>query len=123
MRLYPSLVLLGFLALAACGHEEGNGGTLPRFERTCTEGESCPGRKCVQVGPNEQGVPGVCSRVCSADADCGPGAACFLLGDAGPSCLALCSEAAPCEGGLVCEVVGSGGEMACFVEPLGQMPE
>lgn len=102
---------------AGCGTEEGPR-TLPRFERSCDEGNECPGRKCVQVGLNEQGLSGVCSRACSSDADCGSDGACFFLGDAGASCLARCSDTAPCEGGLVCTVVGRAGERACFVEPI-----
>lgn len=108
------------LAAVGCGDEEGHGARElpPNFERSCSEGEECPGRRCVRVGPNQQGLPGVCSRACSGDVDCGKDAACFLLGDAGASCLALCSERNPCEGGLACVLVGSAGEMACFVEPL-----
>lgn len=112
MAVLPALLVWA----VGCGAEEEGVQVPPRFERTCSEGEACPGRKCVRVGPNEQEAAGVCSRACAADADCGSGAACFLLGDAGASCLALCSEAEPCEGGLACVVVGSAGEMACFVE-------
>ena len=72
----------------------------PRYERSCAEAEECPGRKCVRVGPNVQEVAGICSRSCSADTDCGSDAACFLLGDAGNSCLARCSDEKPCAGGL-----------------------
>lgn len=103
-------------SLWACGDDTTR--ALPRFERSCDLGSECPGRKCVQVEENEQGLPGVCSRACSSDLDCGSGAACFLLGEAGPSCLALCSATQPCEGGLACAVVGSAGERACFVEPV-----
>lgn len=102
---------------AGCGADEGPK-PLPRFERSCEEGSECPGRKCVRVTLNEQGVNGICSRSCGSDADCGADAACFLLGDAGASCLARCSDTAPCEGGLVCTVVGRAGERACFVEPI-----
>lgn len=109
---------------AGCGEDgggEGAGGSgfrlPPVYERVCDAAEDCPGRKCVRVGLNAQEVTGVCSRPCGADADCGGNAACFLLGDAGPSCLALCSDADPCEGGLACVVVGAAGERACFVSP------
>lgn len=109
------------LGASGCGDEEGSGPPrdLPsHFERSCNEGGECPGRRCVRVGPNRQALPGVCSRSCSADVDCGRDAACFLLGDAGASCLSLCSDDDPCEGGLACVQVGSAGEMACFVEPI-----
>jgi hypothetical protein len=117
LRSVLGVAALLLLALGgACGDEDGVH-LAPRYERSCSEAETCPGRKCVQVGINAQELPGVCSRACSSDADCGNGAACFLLGEAGPSCLSLCSERDPCEGGLACVVVGAEGERACFVEP------
>lgn len=103
------------LVLAACG-DDGAVELPPRYERSCEEAEECPGRKCVRVGPNVQGVAGICSRNCNADVDCGGDAACFLLGEAGNSCLARCSDDDPCAGGFACVVVGAAGEQACFVE-------
>ncbi|WP_373049033.1 hypothetical protein [Vulgatibacter sp.] len=117
----PALLLV-LQGASGCGAEdEGAADVAPRFERSCSTGEECPGRKCVQVGENQQGIAGICSKACSSDADCGADAACFLLGGAGASCLSLCSDTEPCEGGLACVVVGTGGERACFVEPVAGM--
>lgn len=94
-------------------------GPSPAFERSCRVPTECPGRKCIELGVNAQGLSGVCSARCADDADCGDGSACFQFDEAGPSCLSLCDERRACAGGLVCARVGSDGERACFVTAAG----
>ncbi|MFO7155414.1 MAG: hypothetical protein DIU72_002195 [Pseudomonadota bacterium] len=97
------------------------------YDGPCRFATDCPGRKCVRLRPNAQHLAGICSRSCFSDADCGEGGICFLLGRAGPTCLAKCGrsvtgtegpEARACPPGLACVPVGARGEMACFVEPF-----
>jgi hypothetical protein len=115
LLLFP--ILLAALLPAACVDPAAAADAPPPspYERTCRAATECPGRKCVELSSNAQGLSGVCSARCTEDADCGSGAACFLFGEAGPSCLALCDGAQACGGGLTCTAIGTDGARACFV--------
>lgn len=98
------------------------------FEQECRVASDCPGKKCIRLGQNLQSLPGLCSRACISDEDCGEEGICFALGKAGPTCLAKCRSSVMngtdpsgepvCPAGLACVPVGAMGERACFVEPL-----
>jgi len=125
-------VLGAWAVLASCEKIEGlDPVTSARTEAVaygaaCRFATECPGGKCVRLRPNAQRLPGLCARTCISDADCGEDGICFLLGRAGPTCLAKCErsvtgtdgpEARACPPSLACVPVGARGETACFVEP------
>ncbi len=67
----------------------------------------CPGQTCAALGPNQEGLDGICTIDCSDGAHrCPQGAPCLQLSIQGqaPSwvCTATCTEPAHCENGFSC---------------------
>jgi hypothetical protein len=87
-------------------------------ENPISDGD-CPADSCLTLLANQQDMTGVCTRPCSADAECGYQGLCVDSGgSAGMICFSTCLTNADCGGGLIC-IVGQGSTVGiCAVEPL-----
>ncbi len=70
----------------------------------------CAGQSCAAVGPNEEGIEGICTTDCSDGAHrCPQGAPCLQISVQGASpswlCTATCTEDDHCSNGFVCRKI------------------
>ncbi len=94
-----ALLLLGVLALAACG---------PTIGDACTTANDCAGAICI----NQDFAPGgYCSTSCTpGGAECPTGSTCVrnALGNGGGACFRMCNVPGDCRTGYSCLAVQDG---------------